>query len=74
MYGRIWTDPRTQVSHIVAMWRTEKPFTACGQFHWGSPLASLKPGVATCVACWAREFMEWSIESHIEATRKRFIR
>lgn len=63
MYRRIWTDPRTQVSHIVAMGRSSLPFTACGAFHWSRRINNLERGVATCVACWAREFMEWSLEA-----------
>jgi hypothetical protein len=61
MYKHIWVDPRTQVSHIVVRWR-EDPFTACRQFHtW--PRDCLQEGVATCVACWHREIIEWSIEA-----------
>jgi hypothetical protein len=63
MYKRIWVDPCTQISHIVAQWRESCPFTACTMFHWYAPLESLQNGVATCVACWGREIMEWSIEA-----------
>lgn len=48
------------VVHIVAMPRSENAFTACGRYHRliAQPLCPV-----TCIACWAREFIEWEFEA-----------
>lgn len=67
MYKLTYYDYSRGVAHIVAMPKSANPFTACGAIHLAYSRtgrhAFFVPGVATCVACWAREFVEWEIEA-----------
>lgn len=72
MYKRTWKNPANDIVHIVAMPGGPRPFSACGTytFAFKEPDNYFRPGVATCVACWAREFLEWEREANAPAPRK----
>ncbi len=67
MYKTTYRDPSSGIIHIVAMPSSTQPFTACGtlRFEYTSSYArrDFKLGVATCLSCWAREFIEWEHEA-----------
>lgn len=50
------------IVHIVAMPTCARPFSACGKWHM-APTDVRDLAVVTCLACWAREFLEYQIEA-----------
>jgi hypothetical protein len=78
VYKKTYYDHNRGVRHIVAMPSSRHPFTACGvlQFDYNedSKAHFFVPGLATCMACWAREILEWEIEARKDPSNALVVR